>query len=362
MRLLGFLLAGCGVVGTELLPPADGGDCAALPTLGALCASDFSASHHRFALCSCDALELRNFATSAFDSNGGASPAIASVGTNGSFRGGDALKLAGALWAGAAVTLTGQLETSGSLHAGGTLSATAEVEIHADTFVVGDVRGPLAVAGTLHVNPQAVVEPTVQAQSTVREAVSVPPPCECAPPELAAPLAAAAQSNDDARIGLAPGTLHAATLDLPCGVYYVDSIDAPDALVLRVHGRVALMVAHDVTLHAGLSVALDGGAELDLVVGGALLSAGAHDLGSPAAPARTRVWIASSSTVTLAGDPTLHAVLTAPQSLLSAPDGLTVEGALLVGGYQAGRSLLRYDRAILSSGASCGKLPQDPIP
>jgi hypothetical protein len=358
-----IVLAGCAPVETELLPNAGDGGCAASPTqLGGQCAPALAAARHRFALCTCEPLTVGGLNSVAFDSTGAAGPPVASLGTNGAFLGNGEINVGGALWAGGAVTINTQLETTGSLRAGGALSARgAEVEVHGDAFVDGDVSSGVHVEGTLHVPSNATVDPLVQAQ-VVREPVTIDPPCDCGAPALGAEISAARAHNDDSLIGLDSGALTGGTLDLPCGVYYIDSVTSAALFTLRVHGLVKLVVAQDLVLQGGLSVALDGGAELDLVVGGSINASGAASIGSPASPPRVRVWVASDRTLVFDGNPSLHLVLTAPAAAISAPEGLTVEGSILARQFSAGRTVLHYDRAILASGSACGTPAEAPVP
>ena len=363
--LVAALFCGCNAVDTELLGGGGDGGCLQSRTLAGVCAGAFTASAHRYALCTCDALAVTAPLTStAFDSSGGTAPAIASVGTNADFTSSAEVNLGGALWAAGAVTLGDDFECAGSLHAGATLTAHGEAEIHGDAFVGGDVSGGVNFEQSLHLPSASMLDPLAHAQSVIREPVSVDPPCDCDGAlalDLGGEIAAAAAHNDDAQIGLGAGALTAASLDLPCGVFYVDSVQAGGLVTLKVHGLAELVVAHDLRLQGGLSVALDSGAELDLLWGGAFTSSGGGDIGSPVSPPRVRLWTASSDSLTFDGNPTLHAALTAPRAAVTAPSGLTVEGALLCAQLSAGRTQLHYDRALLSAGASCGAAAETPV-
>jgi hypothetical protein len=200
----------------------------------------------------------------------------------------------------------------------------------------------------------------------VREAVAVAPPCSCAGgPDVGGAVAAAALANDDARLRLSPDRLRGddvpTELDLPCGSYYVTALDTHEDLDLRVHGRVRLSVTGDVLLRGRLQVELDPGAELDLLVGGTLISAGGRELGSRVAPARVRIWIGGGGTVSLGSHTVLGAVLDAPRALVGA-DELELFGSILARGYQLGDQLtLHYDRAVLAGGVVCGDPAQPAI-
>jgi hypothetical protein len=161
---------------------------------------------------------------------------------------------------------------------------------------------------------------------------------------------ARATQNDDDAIALAPTALavlgDGATLDLPCGAYYVTGV-AGAALVVRVHGKAALFVDGDVTLAGTLQVALDAGAELDLVVAGNL------DLGalSSPTPAATRLWIGGANVHVTTG--ALSGLVYAPGATLRTGGALNVNGALYVGGLAVGGDVeIRFDRPT-SAAATC---------
>jgi hypothetical protein len=245
----------------------------------------------------------------------------------------------------------------GSLRSDGSVAATQLVTVGDDAFVGGDVLGRVDVGGMLHVSPASNLGPMVSAAGVVHEAVSVAPPCDCGAPTVdAAALArAAASSNDDAAIALDPDTLaHAAapTLDLPCGQYYLASVSAIGTVMVRVHGHAALFVGGDVTLAAGMTVALDDGAELDLVVAGNLDAEGAAVGGDPAPS--VRVWL-GGGTLRVGGGAAMAAVVYAPAATLVADGALDVSGALFVGSLSAGDDVtVRFDPAVLDGGSECG--------
>ena len=186
----------------------------------------------------------------------------------------------------------------------------------------------------------------------------MPPPCNCAAGpvvDVPALVSAAARSNDDLAAGLDPAAIasaHGATsFDLPCGTYYLPSLQSDDTLELRVHGRAALFIGGDVTLAAGLTIALDSGAELDLVVVGNV-SVATGVLGA-ATPSAARLWLASS-TVHLGAGAALSAVVYAPAALLLADQDLLATGALFVRSLSAtGDVSVRFDSSVLADGASC---------
>jgi hypothetical protein len=184
--------------------------------------------------------------------------------------------------------------------------------------------------------------------------------------DVAGAIAAAVRVNDGAAAGIAPDRLAAVTtstvLDVPCGTYALSSIDTRSAVVLAVHGRALLAVAGDVVLRAGLAVTLDPGAELDLLVGGRLLTSGSNTIGSMT-PARFRLWVAGSQTVVFDDDPSVGAVVHAPGAQVTASSGLELSGALFARTVTAGaRVNVHFDQAVFSVGASCGEPTATAVP
>jgi hypothetical protein len=121
-------------------------------------------------------------------------------------------------------------------------------------------------------------------------------------------------------------------------------------------------VAGDVVLRAGFTVALDPGAELDLLVGGRLLTSGSNAIGSQT-PARFRIWVAGSQSVVLDDDPTVGAVIHAAGAQVTASSGLELAGGLFAKTLTAGAQVnVHYDQAVLSAGTTCGEPAATPVP
>jgi hypothetical protein len=244
-------------------------------------------------------------------------------------------------------------------------------DIAGDAYVSGNVTatgsGRFRVAGTLHV-PAGAMLTGVETGATVNEPVSVAPPCDCGAPfvDIAAAVAAAATANANSAIALAPSRLADVTapaaIDLSCGTFYLDELDAAAPVTINVHGRALLAVGGDVTTRAGLTVQLDPAAELDLVVSGQLIVSGGGAFGAPAA-SRFRVWVASATTVLFDGAPAVSAVVRAPSAPVSAPGGLPLSGSLLARSVALGAdSDVHFDRAILESGTICGEPAAPAVP
>jgi hypothetical protein len=246
---------------------------------------------------------------------------------------------------------------------------SGDVDVGEDAFAGGDIQGIIIVGGTLHIDPGAVDALAVIAASyTVTEPVSVAPPCDCGAGtvDVGAAIAAAVATNDDAAAGFGPDRLAAVTtstlLDIPCGTYALSSIDAQQSLFLAVHGRALLAVSGDVVLRAGFTVTLDPGAELDLLVGGRLLTSGSTSIGSMT-PARFRIWVAGSQTVVFDDDPTVGAMIHARDAQVTASSGLELQGGLFARTLTAGAQVnVHFDQAVFSAGASCGEPTATAVP
>jgi len=335
---------------------------------GPVCAAALEARGHRFVLCSCKALAASaRIRTDAFDSRDASvqDERAAAIGVGGGLQSTAEVRAGGALYVAGSdgVRASDHVQTGGTLRVGGPLAMLSSMaEVAGDAFVAGDLTGTVRVAGALHVPAAAAVGGDTEAASIVREAVTVGAPCDCGAGfvDLGATIAAAAASNGDAAAGLAPAALAAVSaatrLDLPCGALYLTSIGTSAAVTLAVHGHALLVVDGDVVLRGSLSVALDPSAELDLVIGGRLSASGGGALGSLAAPARFRIWIAGTSTIVLDDQPSVGAVIRAPQAALSASSGLSLRGSLLAASVDLrADSSLHFDRAILEAGVPCGE-------
>jgi hypothetical protein len=359
----------------------------------AACAGVIAAQASRYALCACNDLVLTGSfivnSLGAPTSRGGgqppptppstASPAVpspwpsgpvngllpksffAAVGTDGN------LQVAGhGDFPGALVTAgTGDVQFGreghvlGNAHLGGTMRSLSSYWISGDGFVGGDVSGRLTVGGALHVPTASTIAPEVHAPTTVREPVTVAPPCNCAAgPAFDVAAAVAARSTKNANTfsqDLLDDVETPQQLDWTCGEYFVDTIHsvAGGTLDFRVHGHVGLFVAGDVRLGDILTVTLDEGATLDLVVAGSFYSTG-RVFGSPSTPAGTRLWV-GSTTVSLPDQVQFGAFVYAPTAVLSAGVGMSFSGSLFVGTLSVGGDVrIAYDPTLLLAGAACG--------
>jgi hypothetical protein len=106
-------------------------------------------------------------------------------------------------------------------------------------------------------------------------------------------------SNDDAIIGITPATLSnvvaTTRLDLPCGIYYFDSIQIGKSTTIVVHGHTAIVVGGSIRISQQLILDLDPDATLDIFVGGVMNVSNNVTLGSPAYPRLSRMYFGDSS-------------------------------------------------------------------
>jgi hypothetical protein len=349
---------------------------AVLPTSGGLaCASALTTRYHRFAVCLCDSLNVTApLYTDYFDSTGGptSSQPPAAVGINGDLQASARLQAFGsvAVVGAGGITSSDTLVSLGSLYVPGPMHIpSGDVEAAEDVYAGGNIQGILIVGGTLYIDPSANdALAIISAAYTVRVPLVIEQPCDCNPGavEVTGAIDTAMARNDNAMAGIAPDRLAAVTsstlLDIPCGTYALTSIDTQQSLVLAVHGRAVVAVAGDVTLRAGFTVTLDPGAELDLLVGGRLLTSGSNSIGSMT-PARFRIWVAGSQTVVFDDDPMVGAVVHAAGAQVTASSGLELSGALFAKTLTSGAKVnVHFDQAVFSIGASCGEPPATAVP
>lgn len=323
------------------------------------------------ALCTCEGYTTSTpLTTDSFDSS--AAPyAAASAGSAGGVGVDGALSAAAHLAIGGSLVVAGAAGASMQVDAtiardldvGGPLGTNIAVTAGGDAKIAGDITlTSLAVTGTLTVPAGAALAGTITAGTTVRAPVAIVPPCACAPADLvdiAAFVASYRTTNDDAAIGLVPDRLTGysgdATLDLPCGIYYLGPIHGSGAITLRVTGRVALMVDGDATLTQPLSIELaTDDAELDLMIGGTLTSNARITAGDAAHPSRTRIYIGASGTIELSGDSELAANIYAPSSAIAMSAPATIFGSLFVRRIdQAAPLVIHYDEDVQRSDVGC---------
>jgi hypothetical protein len=350
------------------------------------CTGALAARYGRYALCSCNDLTLTGMLAVGGPGGpqkpGGApgpgAPAplssISAVGTDGNLRVNDLTEVEGSLVTAGTreATFVRGGHVQGNLRGGGgfTTMTTMGVWVSGEMSSAGDVSGLFkVVGGPLRVPSSATVTPDVQSMGVARQPVSVPGPCGCgasSAPDLVAAVAERKTRNLNPTLSF-PVELLASVeepeaLDIPCGEFYLPELRATDAgsLELRVHGRAAIFVAGDVHLGNNLTVTLDEGAELDLVVAGLFDMTGGV-FGSSASPARVRLWVGGTR-VSLPPNVQFSAAVYAPDAVFSAGLNLRFSGSLYVGALSvSGDVRIAYDPRVTQGGALCGAPPPMPV-
>lgn len=311
----------------------------------AVCTGSVAVRAFSHALCTCEGYATSTtLTTDSFDSAAGPyapGGTTGDVAIDGELRGNAQLAVGGGLVvAGSAgAALLADLHVAHDLAIAGPTGTGVTVTAGGNAQIAGDVDlAALTVAGTLTVPAAATLAGAITAGATQRSAVSIAPPCACGDTDIVdvpGLVAAHAIDNQDAAIGLTPDRFTdyhgAATLDLPCGIYYLGPVRGDGALTLRITGRVALLIDGDIALGAPLTITLDtDDAELDLLARGVLSTDQAIVIGRPDHPARTRIYLAGTGTTELSGNSQLAANLYAPSTAIALSATAAVYGSLFV--------------------------------
>jgi hypothetical protein len=336
-----------------------------------VCTGTVAVRTFKRALCTCeDYATSTPLATDSFDSRispyaPGSAGTAGSVGTNGALSASAQIAIGGALavagTAGASVLVDATIARD--LDVNGPLGTNVSVSAGGDARIAGDITlASLAVAGTLTVPDSATLGGTIDAGATVRAPVTIAPPCACSPGDIVDVTGFVANHRDDnnnATIALSASRLTDytgdVTLSLPCGIYYLGPIRGDGVLVLRITGRVALLVDGDLALSSPLAVELaTEGAELDLMIAGVISSNARIIAGDPAHPSRTRIYVGGSSAIQLSGDSRLAANIYAPRSAIALSAPSTIFGSMFVRRIdQAAPLAIHYDEDVLRADVGC---------
>lgn len=339
------------------------------------CAGDVAEETFRAALCACDGIEVGSQITvDSFDSTVGPyneeSPGESgNIGVNAQpFIPGGKVTIRGSLVVGGNSAefgpdslVTGNMSVRGPLTEANNTNGT----IGRNAFIQGDVPSSYTIDGDLFTSPGATVGATVGG-NTQEADFDIPAPCACEEEEIldiAAFAAFGAANNDNAVFGsvdggpatplaedaLADGQAH--TLDLPCGRYYLSSVNTQN-LTINVEGRAVIFVGGDFST-SGLTIdyANDEG-ELDLFIAGNLTVDSSTVLGDPARPANMRLYVAGD--VDIQASAVIAANLYAPQANVSLSASSDVYGSLFVNRATfGGNAAVHYDSAVRNAGDAC---------
>jgi hypothetical protein len=198
--------------------------------------------------------------------------------------------------------------------------------------------------------------------------VSVAPPCACGAGEVidvGALVEDARTHNDNTSIGLnadalAPSVGIGTALELPSGRFYLNQIGSVGGIRLRVDGKAALFVGGDLLATGAFRVELSPGAELDLFVGGNLVLTGAALFGDRARPAATRIYVAGSGDIAVAGAAAFVGHLYAPAANVLVGGFGQIYGSLFAKNVDAAGFLsVGYDAALSQGGEACPSNTRD---
>jgi hypothetical protein len=319
--------------------------------------------------CTCGnfATDADNVVVDAYDSTKGPytgpSAPGGNVGVNGGVNVNNPMSVSGTLRVAGTSQLsleTRGLTVGGDLHVGpaAMVSSEGQTTVGGDAYAAGGIEAsdPFTITGALHQPAGATNSMNVTYGSLVPGAVQVPPPCACGAADvvpIASLVAHAQATNDDNAIGLNPDLFgnsgQTGRLDLPCGTYYLSSIEQPSEVVIAVHGRVALYVGGDIATQ--IAFAVDPTAELDVFASGQLSINQPVVFGSPDHPALVRVFIAGG--INVDAPLTVSGFLYAPNAAYDLNEATTVFGGLFVGDFGARDVSVHYDRALVAPGPSC---------
>jgi hypothetical protein len=331
-----------------------------------------------WALCSCkDVATSDVLLTDAYDSTKGPYPQPGTlgggVGVDNQFNAQGTVTIGGALWCSASAGLTSDSDTSVAeeLHVGGPFNAQL-FSVGYDGYVNGGVSGSPATFDKNLTVPNGVTPMGTTVKGTtihVPPPVSVPPPCDCQTSHevpVASIVANFKANNDNATIGLSPTALSGSAytrLDLPCGVYYLDSITNSVAVAVVAHGNTALAIGGDVSPSSPLTITLDPTASLDLLIGGTISSQDQLTIGSISYPALSRTYVAGTHGLTFASGTTLGSNLYAALAHFDWSADSDIYGAVFAGDFSGtSRVAIHYDSAVLQQGSSCPPPPAGPGP
>ena len=165
-------------------------------------------------------------------------------------------------------------------------------------------------------------------------------------------------------IGLNPavfaGPTTARRLDLPCGQYYLTSINATQSIAIVAHGRTALYIGGDITASALINITLDPAAELDLLVAGTIATSSAIGIGNINYPALSRTYVGGTAPLTFTAAATLGSNFYAASAKVTWTASTDVYGAVYAGDFVGTSEVgIHYDRQVLNMGSEC---PPPPAP
>ncbi|MBA2540353.1 MAG: hypothetical protein H0V17_12005 [Deltaproteobacteria bacterium] len=288
---------------------------------GGGCTGQLAANTFTFALCGCNLIDsTKIITTDGFDSTQG--PYVpgqngAGIGTNSTITSNALITVGGDLFVAKSLATVGDFDIKQRLLLDGALNFSDLVTVREDAFIGGAITrqgsGSFQTVDVL-TSPNCPPNNTggVQYGSCVPQAFDLATlPCDCTAPapngtgkidvRSIVTFHSIAANNDNASIGLNQAVLDNPSgpirLDLPCGKYYVNSIQGSQPVTIVAHGRVALFIGGSISPSSAVNFDLDPTSTFDVFVGGVQKgTAAGTTIGSPLYPRLTRFFIGSQTT------------------------------------------------------------------
>lgn len=228
---------------------------------------------------------------------------------------------------------TNTTDVSGSLWVGGDWAVSSPAHVDGDAFVAGGLQATnsVTIEGVLHVASSSSLD-NVTAGDVQNGPVSVDSALDCQnAPDIAA-LVAQAKDRDDGDLGLhaLEDITRPSDVTLGCGTYVVNRIEANNTLAFHVEGPTVLVVLGDFHVASPVTIDVDDGASLDLVIGGSLAIDNTLSIRALGDPSST--WVGVNDGVRIAAPFDLDGYLVAPRADVEANNTFDLEGAALVRG------------------------------
>ncbi len=405
-----------------VLNPPPAGKCAnggppinPFPGGGGGCTGQVAGVTFTFALCSCtDITTQAVISTDGFDSTQG--PYVpgqngAGVGVHNILSNNANTIVGGDLFSSRTAGLDlGDVHVRQRLFMDGALKFAKLLSVDEDAFIGGTItkQGPGQFFVTDQLKSPVCPAETADLQygSCLVGPVDVAPPCDCtAPPSNNGKIDvrgivtfhSIAANNDNASIGLSKAALDNPSgrvrLDLPCGKYYLNSINGSAPITIVAHGHTALFIGGSINPSQELIFDLDPTATLDIFVGGVMKASQDLTVGNPLYPRLTRMFFGSASTsgtgsctsnsdctsgicqgptgnkscsgggnltdaVQLSGSSFLNGLFYAGFGRLFHSNPLEMFGAIFAKNYDASSStIIHFDRAAVDLAEECNEVP-----
>ena len=341
------------------------------------CLGNLAEGLFTWGLCTCNDLVVQNnLDTDAWDSTVG--PYVpggvgGGIGSNQSVQLGALSNIQGPVWASGSAGLNadGDLNIRQVLRSGGDVQTDNTTTVQGNAYVNGDVTatGTANFEKDLTLPSGAVISGNVTTGNTVRSPVNVKNACGgCAQNERidvgAIVDAHSGSNNDNDAINLSSSVLSSPggnrRLDLPCGKYFLDEIVSAKRVTIVAHGRTALFIDGDIDVDIQLHILPDPGAELDIFVAGNVELTNNIQIGSPAYPASTRMYVGGATGMNLMNQGTIGAYFYAVPGSIMTSNNFELFGGMVASNFQTGNNPeIHYDREVLDAGESCPP-PEDP--